>query len=216
MTLTPKTSLAFGDSFVLIPYLIKQIEEAYRQYMELQTLIGQGKVSQEYLRFVNSGLDDIVGLIRTLPIHDEKILEEIRTLQEGVNKISHIYGAIPISGEAPMQSLHDQSIAESFEMTNSAKEYASGQEANAVQAFELANHMSPKGAERLSAATSAQILHTLTQLLKINGQILKIQSEQFAMTNMQSKDSVGTFNRVNDDVKKSLVGFSGDLSLPKF
>jgi hypothetical protein len=188
----------------------------YEQYAALQSMIGQGKVSIDYLRFVNSGLDGILGLVNTLPIHDENILAEVRDLQVGIARINQIYGIVPPSGVAPMQTIHDQTISESLEMTNSAKDYAANQEVNAQQAFQMAGQMSPKGAERLSAATQAQVLHTMVQLLKVNGQLLKLQSEQFAMANMESKDSVTHFNRVNSDVKNNLTSFSGDFSLPKF
>lgn len=214
--IAPINSFAFGDSFVLIPYLVKQLAQMYQQYAQLLHLVRNGQASLDYLRWINSGLDDISGIVATLPIKDERILEDIRSLQKGIKQIDDLYGRIPKSAAAPMQLLHDQTIAESFKMTNNAKEYAASQEANANQAFDLAEKMSPKGAIRLTAATEAQILHTMTQLLKVNGQLLKLQSEQFAMANMQSKDSVSHFNQVNGDVRKSLSSFSGDMNLPRF
>ena len=200
----------------MIPYLIKQLAEMYKQYAELQRMVNQGQANLDYLHVINAGMDNISGLVAALPIQDEKILADIRSLQLGTSKIGRLYGAVPKSDVAPMQTLHDQTIAESFEMTNRARDYATGQEANANRAFQMSNSTSPKGAERLSVATQAQILHALTQLLKVNGQLLKLQSEQFALTNMESKDSVNHFNKVNADIKNSLTGFGGDFELPKF
>lgn len=214
--ISPAKSFAFGDAALMIPYLIKQLAEMYKQYAQLQMIVGQGKSNADFLRLINSGMDNIAGLIATLPIQDEKILSEIRSLQIGTEKLREIYGMIPKSGVAPMQSLHDQTIAESLTMSNRTRDYANGQEANANRAFQMSGTMSPKGAERLSVATQAQILHVLSQLLKIDGQILKLQSEQFAMTNMGSKDSVNHFNKVNSDVKKSLGSIPADFSLPRF
>lgn len=179
-------------------------------------LISQGKAGIEYLRYVNAGIDNVTGLIRTLPIKDEKILANLRDFQRALEGVGVIYGMIPRSGESQMQTIHDQTVAESFKLTNNVQEYAVNQEANAEQAFAMAGQMSPKGAARLAASTQAQILHTLTQLLKVNGELLKIHGEQLAMSNKESKDSVGHFNKVNTDVKDSLGHFSGDLALPKF
>lgn len=170
----------------------------------------------DYLRLVNSGLNDIAGLIAALPVKDERVLEDLRTLQKAMKTIDEVYGKIPKSPEAQMQFLHDQTIAESFKVTNAVKDYAESQEANATRAFQMSGQMSPKGAERLAAATNAQVLHAVTQVLKVNGQMLKLQGEEFALKNKQEKDSVSHFNRVNGDVKASLAGFSGNFALPKF
>lgn len=200
----------------MYPYIVKTLYEAYKRYAQLQAMIQQGKSHMDYLRFINAGLDNISGLIASLPVKDEKVLEELKNFQQAMNTVQTLYGSVPTGGEAAMLSLHDQTIAESLKVTNAAKEYASGQEGNATRAFELANHMSPKGAERLNAATSAQILHALTQLLKVNGQLLKLQSEAFAMNNKQGKDSARHFNRVSGDVQASLSQFSGDFAFPRF
>jgi hypothetical protein len=200
----------------MFPYIVKQLYEAYKRYEQLQMMINQGRDGMDYLRFINSGLNDLSGLLSTLPIKDEKLLEELKSFQKATGKVIELYGMIPKSEEAAMQLLHDQTIAESFKMTNSAKEYADTQEANANQAFRMSGQMSPKGAVRLQAATNAQILHTMSQLLKVNGQLLKLQSEQFGVTNKREKDSVSHFNRINSDVKASLASFKGEMALPRF
>lgn len=190
--------------------------EAYKHYTQLKLLIAQGEMGLEYQHWVNSGLDQIIGLINTLPIEDQRVLGELKDFQKAIKSVTELYGAVPLSGEAAMQSLHDQTIAESFKVTGNISDYAAGQEANASQAFMLAGQMSPKGAARLAASTQAQVLHSLSQLLKVNGQLLKLQSEQFAMENKASKDSVGHFNKINGDVRSSMSRFSGDFTLPRF
>ena len=68
----------------------------------------------------------------------------------------------------------------------------------------------------MNVETNAKILHTLNQLLKVNGKMLKLQSEQLAMTNKNGKDSIKSSQRIRTDMKKSLKGFSGNFNLPKF
>lgn len=200
----------------MYPYVVKQLYEAYKRYAQLQAMIQQGRANIEYLRHINSGLDDILGLVESLPIRDEKVLEEVKNFRSAIRKINELYGVVPRSGEAAMQTLHDETIAESIKLTNSAKTYAESQERNANRAFEMADHMSPKGAARLAASTNAQILHTLSQILRLQGQMLKMHGEEFALTNKQDKDSVGHFNKINSDVKKSLTKFEGTFELPRF
>lgn len=219
LSVAPVRSYAFfsdGSGWAMFPYIVKMVVEAYKRYAQLQMLIAQGQLGLEYQKVVNSGIDNIASLIRMMPIQDERILGNLNDFRKAIGTVGELYGAIPQSGEAAMQSLHDRTIAESLKITTSATEYASGQEANAVQAAQMAGLMSPKGAARLSASTQAQILHTLSQLLKVNGQLLKIQSEQFALENKESKDSVGHFNKINRDVERSLGHFSGNFSLPRF
>ena len=99
---------------------------------------------------------------------------------------------------------------------NESKVYAEQQEQNAVKIIAESRGASPKGAARISAQTSAEILHTLNQLLKINGQMLKLQSEQLAVRNKEDKDSVRHFQKVRVDVGTSAKNYQANLSFPKF
>ena len=49
----------------------------------------------------------------------------------------------------------------------------------------------------MNVATNSQVLHALAQLIRINGQVLKLQSEAFASENKRGKDSAGHFYRAN-------------------
>ena len=75
---------------------------------------------------------------------------------------------------------------------------------------------SPKGAARMNAEVNAQILHTLNQLLRVNGQMLKLQSESLALNNKDGKDSVLGHQKVKQDLKSGLTSFRGDFNLPRF
>lgn len=220
LLVSPVSSHAFiisdGSGWATYAYIVKILDEAYKRYAQLQAIIGQGQAHIDYLRWINAGMDDISGLIDTLPIEDEKILSDLKTFRDAIKKIEQLYGAVPKSDESPLHGLHDETIAESLRVTNSLKEYAEKQELNANKGFEISGHMSPRGAARLTASLNAQILHVLTQILRVNGQMLKIQGESFALANKGSKDSVAHFNHINSSVRESLIGFSGDLSLPRF
>ena len=218
--LKPINGFAFlgdgGAGWAQYPYIVKMLTEAYKRYSQLKLIIEQGKYHDNYLKFINEGLDNVVGLISVLPIKDEKILSDIGSFQQAMKKVGSVYGEIPKSPESEMQLLHDQTIAESFELTNNANKYAERQEKNAVLIFNQAGNTSPKGAARINAATSAQVLHTMSQLLKINGQMLKLQSEQFAAINKQDKESVGHYQKISHDIQGSFTGYVPDFGIQRF
>tara|TARA_B110001454_G_scaffold219192_1_gene251132 strand:- start:17960 stop:18688 length:729 start_codon:yes stop_codon:yes gene_type:complete len=214
----PPKAAAFtdGSGWTQVTYLIKILEENIRRYYQLKTMIELAKDQRDYLRLVNSGLDNSLGLIESLPIKDERVLSEIRNFKKAVEKISEIYGAVPKSKEELMQRLHDQTISESLRMINDFKEYSVKQEENSIRVAIDSRAASPKGAMRMQAETSAQILRSLSQLIRLNTQMLKLQSEQFGMQNKMGKDSVSNFQRVNQDLGKSFQELNPKMSLIKF
>ncbi len=115
-----------------------------------------------------------------------------------------------------MQSLHDQTIAESFEMVNSFKQFSSQQEENSMRIVIQSRDASPKGAMRMQAEMSAEILNSLSQLIRLDTQMLKLQSEQFGMANKLGKQNVANFQKVNVDLGNSFRGFSPDMKFEKF
>ena len=78
--------------------------------------------------------------------------------------------------------------------------------------------MKGSGAARMAAVTNSQILHAISQLIKINGQMLKLQSEAFGMENRQGKEEVEHFNRINKELGQKVVpsGRVGKGELPRF
>jgi len=192
------------------------VEESLRRYYQLQQMIQQSKDAQNYMREINSGLDASIRLLESLPIKDEKVLGQLRDFQNSLKEIERIYGAIPKSPDEGFQSLNDHAIAESLKMVTSATDYAEKQEGNAIRIESRSWDMSPKGAMRMQAQTSSQILLTLNQILRMNAQLLKMQSAQFAAQNREEKQDVVRFQKFSKEVAATSKSFSGGLSLPRF
>jgi len=178
-----------GDVAVLMQIL----QENIRHYYQLQQMIGQGRDSDRYLRWINAGLDNSIGLLQSLPIKDEMVLADLREFRQAMRKVEGLYGKIPRSPEEALQLLHDQTVAESLRMANDFKIYSENQERNADVIAVNARDASPKGAARMQAETSAQVLKSLAQLIRLNTQMLKLQSEQLAVNNKSSKEGVANF-----------------------
>lgn len=207
-----RADLFGGDVAVLIEILAENI----KHYYQLQQMIGQARSTEDYLRLVNSGIDNSMGLLSALPIKDEGIMADLASFKQALNTVENLYGAVPRSKEQMLHLLNDQTIAESIRMANSFKKYSQDQEENSVRIAIQSRQASPKGAARMQAETSAQILQSMSQLIRLNTQMLKLQSEQFAMQNKTGKTEVANFMRVNDGLSNGFKNFKLDMSLGQF
>jgi hypothetical protein len=199
-----------------VAVLVQILSENIRRYYQLQEMIGQNKNQMEFLRAINAGLDNSIGLLESLPVKDEKLLGDLKEFRGAVQRVSDLYGSIPKSPEEALHLLHDQSVAESLRMANSFKDFSETQEKNSILIAAQARAASPKGAARMQAETSAEILRSLSQLIRLNTQMLKLQSEQLAMTNKQSKDGVAGFQKINADLGRGFSKFKPDMKFVRF
>lgn len=212
-----KSHAMFGaDAAAMIPYLIKIITQAIKQYKQMKIIYNNAKHHKEMFKQLNDGLSEAIGLLESLPIEDENILGDLKSFKKAMNEIEMLYGEVPKGKEEMLLKLHDQTVAESIKITNSLKVYAKSQEANSNRIARNAGRMSPKGAVRSNLETNAAILHTLNQLLKVNGQILKLQSETLAMNNKSAKESNFHFQKVTKDLGSSFKGFEATFGTPTF
>jgi len=212
----PSFAFTDGSGWAAVGYLIKILEENYRRYQQLKQMIDTANGHYDYIRALNRGLDNSIVLLESLPIKDEKILSEIRSFRDASRRVELLYGKIPKSPDEALHLIHDQSVAESLRMANSFKLFSEAQEKNSQVIAIQAREASPKGAARMQAATSAEILRTLSQLIRLNTQMLKLQSEQLAIANKSAKDGVVGFQKINTDLGAGFSKFKPDLKLMAF
>lgn len=220
LIITQANTFAFigdgGAGWAQIPYLIKILSENVRRYQQLKMMINQAKNHKQYLKLINSGLENSIGLLDSLPIKDEKILAELRTFKKSYDTILDVYGSIPKSKDALLHTLHDQTVAESLRMVNSFKDFTRKQDENSIMLRVQSRNASPKGAARMQVEASSNILRSLNQLIKLNGQMLKMQSEILAMNNKNGKDNVLRFQKINRNIKSGFKEFDFDMSLARY
>ncbi len=210
--LTTKADLWGGDVAVLLQIL----EQNIRHYFQLQQMIQQGRDADQYLRWINSGIDNSIGLLNSLPIKDESVLADLKEFKSALGKIKNVYGEVPKSPEDSLHTLHDETVAESLRMAHDFKEFSKIEEKNSEIIAAEAREASPKGAARMQAETSAKILKSLSQLLRLNTQMLKLQSEQLAFQNKQSKDGVANYQKVSRDLGTGFTRFNSDMKLMRY
>ena len=196
--------------------LMKILAEDIQRYYQLQSMIGQGRDQADFLRQLNSGIENSIGLLQSLPIKDEKVLAELRDFKFALGRVQNLYGPVPQSPEEPLQLLQDQTVAESLRMANDFKDYSVNQEKNSDVIAAEARDASPKGAARMQAEMSAQILKSLSQLIRLDTQMLKLQSEQLALSNKESKAGVANYQKVSRDLGIGFSNFKPDMKLVRF
>lgn len=219
LIIIPRTHAQWGDGgagWANYVYLIKIYQENLKRFIQLKEMIEQARGHDAYIRALNAGLDNAIGLAQVTPLADEQILRTLRQFQDALSKVEEIYGLIPKSSDEALHKLHDMTIAESLKLANTLQEYTTNQEQNASKVFFQSYTASPKGAERMNAQTSAQILHSINQLIKVNGQMLKMQSESLAFTNKQDKDRTSGFNKTSKDLRGGMNDFKPDYAFPRF
>ncbi len=215
--LSPVRSFAiFGGSYAQIPYLIKILSENYKRYRQLRKMIDDSKENKKFLRALNAGLENSVGLLEALPVKDERVLADLRTFSKAYRNISKVYGRVPKSKDAMMQVLHDQTVAESIRMVNSFKKYSKKQEENSNALKITSRQASPKGAARMAAEGNALILNSMSQLIRLQSQRLKVESEMLALKNKESKARSLAHNDVRDNFQTGFKNFEFSKTMPRF
>ena len=205
-----------GAGWAQIPYLIKILEENYKRYKQLQIMIQTAKNQEEFLKSLSSGIDNSIGILESLPVKDEGLLSDLKNFKKSYDSVLDLYGRIPKSKEEALQALHDKSVAESFRMVSNISDYSKLQEVNADLIRHNARDASLKGAVRMTAESNGLILDSLNQLIRLQNQSLKLQSEQFALKNKSEKTTVGSFQKVNQDLGRGFQTFKPTDSLLRF
>ena len=94
------------------------LAENVRRYQQLKQMIAYSKSHEDYLRLVNRGLENSMGLLRALPIKDDRLLKELGNAHQISRSVTYLYGSIPKSKEAVIHKLHDRSVSQSIRMAS--------------------------------------------------------------------------------------------------
>lgn len=196
-------------------YLAQILQQAIVQVQTLQTILGTGKDTLTFMRDLNKGLQDALRVIdtanRTLKPGN---LSDLNNLTEVVREIESIYGKIPQTSEAKLQSTNDMSVAESIELHNEAFKYADKVDPEAERLKEYAEVASPQGAAKASLQAQGMQVHVLNQILRTQAALLKIQSEQLSMQNRKSKLQSEQFRSQYSEISSTLQGPKPGFDLP--
>ena len=212
MTTLPARADFWGGD---LPLLAEILAQAIHEVTELQSIIGNGKDSLQFMQDINQGLRDAMRVMNTMNrTLKPGNLSDLNNVNELMHEIEDIYGRVPVSSEAKLQSTHDVTVAESIQLHNDAFRYADEVDPEAERIKNYAQGASPQGAAKTQLEAEGILIHVMNQLLRTNAAILKIQSENLAMENRKSKMQSEAFRSKYGEISKSLGESKMDLDLP--
>jgi len=199
-----------GDVMVLIEILGKSVQ----QLIELKKIFTTGEDTLNLLRDINRGIRDGLNTIHILyPDFKPGVFGDLDKADRVLSEVERLYGKVPNTAEARLQTAHDQSVAESIAMNSNLFRYADDIEKESLKMLEHSKQVSPQGAEKLTAQTLAVLVGVTSQLLKTNSMMLKIMSENLALENRREKLQSSQFKAQYDGLTKAFQDLPKDPTL---
>jgi len=196
-------------------YLAQILQQSILQVEQLKSILGSNRDSLNFLHDINKGVRDAMRVINTMNrTLKPGNLSNLNNVTDLIRELEGIYGKIPISAEARLQSTHDITVAESIQLHNDAFRYADEVDSEAERMREYAHVASPQGAAKASLQAQGTQVHVLNQILRTNAALLKVQSETLAMQNRKSKLQSEQFRIQYGELATSLKDFKPGFQLP--
>lgn len=171
-----------------IPLLIQIVANTLEQLVRLKQMIQNGRDTLNFMRDINEGIREAMGILRTMNTTLQPgVLSQYKDPRELLNVLQDLYGMIPKTQEARLQSMQDQSVSEAITLHNQAFEYAAMVDPEAEKIKDYSRGVSPAGAGRLTAQSLGVLIHVSNQILRTNAAMLKILSENLALQNRREK-----------------------------
>lgn len=213
LTFSPKPARAdfFGGD---LPLLASILAQAIQQLTTLKQIFGTGEDTLKLLNDINKGISDAMNMMQTMNstlqmgqfgnIND--VTQLLRTIQD-------LYGMIPKTSEAKVQTATDQGATEAIMLHNQAFKYASEIDPEAERIKQYAKNVSPQGAAKLTAESMGLLVHVLNQLLRTNAAMLKVLGQNLALQNKHEKLNSDHFRIQYENVSQSLHQLKGGYNL---
>ena len=215
MTLTfspPAGAAFFGGDIVILAQILSN---ALQQLVQLRAILTSGTDTLGLLRDVNRGIQDAMNMMKTYNTTlDPGILGNLQSVDQVLQSLQSIYGAIPRTPEARMQNFNDQSIAEAITLHNEAFQYAKEIDPEAQRIKDYARNVSPGGAAKLSAQSLGVLIHVTNQVLRTNAAMLKLLAEDLALKNKKEKLNSDHFRVQYEGISQGFSSVKPAYDLP--
>lgn len=202
--LTPrpvKADLFGGDVAVLVQILAN----ALQQLAQLRQILSTGSDTLGLLRDINRGIRDGLAIIQIInPKFNPGLYGDVRDADRALKIITDLYGKVPATSQARLESAQDQSVAESIAMNGNLYQYADQVDTESQRILAHAKVVSPQGAAKLQAQSLAVLIGVTTQVLRTNSAMLKMMAQNMAVENRHSKIRSEQFRTKYEDMSKAL------------
>lgn len=209
----PQPSFALWDT----PVLLKILAENIKQLIELQKIFENGKRSLELMREINRGINDSLNMIRTVNSNiDPGLYSELQRMGDVLQRLKEVYGVVVTSPDSRSQETVDQSIAEAIAMNNNLYEYTRNIDRIGEDIKSYSHAVSPGGAQKLTAQSLGVMLHVLTQSLRAQGTLLKLQAQALAQNNKHEKDYTAQYLKNTEVLSNAMKNSNPVFQRPRF
>ena len=202
---------AFTDG----PILIQILAEKIKQLVELQRMVADGKNSLELARDINRGINDSLRLLGTVGPRDPGIFGDLASKPEIAAKLAEIFGKAAVSPDQGAQETVDKTVAEAIAMDNAIFAYSREIDRIGEDIKAFSHETSPGGAAKLTAQSLGVMIHVLSQSLRAQGEIMKLQAQGLAAANKRDKDYSANFVKTSSTLTSALKASAPAFSLPR-
>jgi hypothetical protein len=175
----------FGGDIVI---LVKILANALQQLVQLKQILQTGEDTLGLMREINRGIRDGLAVIQVVnPRFNPGIYGNLSDAERALSAIEALYGRVPQTAAARLQSSQDQSVAESLSMHGSLYTYADSVDREAQNMLAHSRNVNPQGAAKLQAQSLAVLIGVTTQLLRTNSTMMKMMAQNMALQNRKEK-----------------------------
>ncbi len=208
-----KADLFGGDVAVLVQILANALQQLY----ELQQLVENGQDTLNLLRDINNGINDSLGLIRSLPDNPNPgLYGDLSQIRDVLNRLNQSYGKAVDSPDKQVYESTDQTIAEAIKMNNELYEYTKQLDLVGEEVKQYSHRVSPGGAAKLTAQTLGVMIHVMNQQLRAQGTSMKLDAQKLAMDNKREKQSTEAYLKQAETLKVAMKTNVPTFKLPRF
>lgn len=205
-----KADLFGGDVAVLLKILAQSIQQLY----ELRQILGTGKDTLSLMRDINRGIRDGLNIIRIInPKFNPGLYGSLESAAQVQQAIEDLYGVIPQTSEYRLQEAQDRSVSESIAMNTTLFKYADNVDEETKRIIAHAHKVNPQGAGKLTAEAIAILIGVTTQVLRTNSTMLKMMSQNMALSNRKEKLQATQFKAQYEGISNALNGLPKETKL---
>jgi hypothetical protein len=202
-----------GDVAVLTQILANAIQ----QLAQLKNLLDTGRDNLDLIRDINRGINDSLGLIRTIsPNSDPGLYKDWDKVSDALTKLETIYGIAIESKDVKVQQDTDQAVAEAVSLNNTLYKYTKQIDEIGELIKAQSHAVSPGGASKLTAQSLGVMLNLQNEMLRTQATGLKLQAQALALQNRKDKDRTRQMVNVADGLNAALAGENPKFELPRF
>ncbi|OYZ24199.1 MAG: hypothetical protein B7Y39_01890 [Bdellovibrio sp. 28-41-41] len=203
----------FGGDVVILTQILAQ---AIQTVITLKSVLETGKDSLDLMRDINAGVRSGLDLIRIInPKFNPGVYGDLRNADAVLRALQAVYGPVPTGMDQDLMKSQDQSVAEVISMNRNLYDYADQVDREKDRILFHAQVVSPQGAGKLQNQALGVLIGVMTQLLRIQSQMLKIMGQNMAYDNRKEKIATQNFKENYQSLSHGFGSLPRETKLPR-